>query len=185
MVEAMTTTAERAVSQTKEQIILEAKRIEESLLHSSKGHFVAASGWKNFHLWIGVPMVIMSSIAGAAALARFDTTNLIAGLLAITVAALSGVMTFLNPNERVSAHQAAGNAFDALLNKTRIFRVIDCWNTESDEILTERIKDLSTQKSRLNETSPQIPRWAYVLAKRGIEQGEATFRVDVETHAAP
>ena len=147
------TTAERPVSKTREQVIKEAKRIEESLLYSSKGHFAAASFWSNFHLFIGVPMVVMSTIAGASALSKLDPSFVVAGVLSIFVAALSGVVTFLNPNEKVSAHRNAGNCFDALLNKVRIFRAIECWGDETDEVLAERLKHHSGQKDHLNSLS--------------------------------
>lgn len=41
-----TTTAEKTVSKTKDEIIKEAQRIEESALYSAKGHFVAANFWQ-------------------------------------------------------------------------------------------------------------------------------------------
>ncbi len=75
----------------------EAKRIEEDSLHSSKGHFYAAQFWSKFHYSIGVPTVIMSAIAGASALSQFDNHNVIAGVLAIIVATLTALNTFMNP----------------------------------------------------------------------------------------
>ena len=42
------TTAERPVSRPKEEIIREAKRIEEGLLHSSKRHFSASYLWTTY-----------------------------------------------------------------------------------------------------------------------------------------
>lgn len=172
-------TAERLASKTRDEVIKEAKRIEEALLFSSKGHFSASHSWGNFHLWIGIPMVLLSAIAGAAALSRFDPDHIIAGILSIIVAALSGVATFLNPNEKVSAHLNAGNSYDSLMSQVRIFWAIDCWKGESDQVLTERLKFLSDQKDELNKKCPQIPRWAYQRAKKGIEAGEAKFSVDV------
>jgi len=172
------TTAERVASKTKEEVIKEAKRIEESLLNSSKGHFAAAHFWRNFHLWIGVPMVLLSAIAGASALSQLDPTHLVAGLFSIIVLALSGVATFLNPNEKVSAHLTAGNSYDSLMSGVRMFWAIDCWGTESDQVLTERLKHFSERKDNLNQTSLQIPRWAYRKAKRGIEAGEGAYNVD-------
>jgi hypothetical protein len=41
-----------------------------SVLYSAKGHFVAANFWTNFHLWIGIPMVLLAAIAGASALSQ-------------------------------------------------------------------------------------------------------------------
>lgn len=171
-------TAEKPVSKTKDEIIKEAKRIEESLLYSSKGHFAASNFWTNFHLWIGVPVVLLSAVAGASALSQFDPKHVVAGLISILVVALSGVMTFLNPNEKASTHLNAGNNYDSLMNKIRIFWSIDCWRDESEQVLTERLKYFSEQKDKLNQSSPQIPRWAYNIAKRGIKEGEGNYSVD-------
>jgi hypothetical protein len=178
-------TGERTASKAREEVIREAKRIEESLLHSSKGHYAAAHVWGNFHLWVGIPMVLFSTIAGAAALAKVDPEHLVAGTLSIIVAALSGVATFLNPNERVSAHLNAGNSYDSLMNKARIFWAIDCWREESDQVLTERLKHFSEQKDDLNRKCPQIPRWAYKKGKKGIEEGESKYLVDETKERRP
>lgn len=171
-------TAEKSISKTKNEIIKEAQRIEESALYSAKGHFVAANFWSNFHLWIGIPMVLLSAIAGASVLPQFDPKHIIAGGISIIVVALSSVMTFLNPNEKASAHLNAGNNYDSLQNKVRMFWSIDCWKEESEEVLTERLRYFSEQKDRLNQNSPQIPKWAYKRAKKGIEEGEADYKVD-------
>ena len=172
------TTAERPVSRPKEEVIREAKRIEESLLYSSKGHFAASHFWSKFHLWVGVPMVILSGVAGASALSKFDSGGTIAGLLSIVVVTLSSVMTFLNPNEKANAHLSAGNQYDALMNKVRMFWSIECWRNESDDVLAEKLAHLSDQKDKLNQDSPQIPRRAYNKARKGIQGGEAEYRVD-------
>ncbi|MDD3437568.1 MAG: SLATT domain-containing protein [Candidatus Gastranaerophilales bacterium] len=172
------TTAEKPVSKTKDEIIKEAKRVEECLLYSSKGHFAASYFWGNFHLWIGVPVVLLSAVAGASALSQFDPKHVIAGLISILVAALSGVMTFLNPNEKASVHLNAGNNYDSLMNKVRIFWSIDCWRDESEQVLTEKLKYISEQKDKLNQSCPQVPRWAYNIAKKGIRDGEGDYTID-------
>lgn len=173
-----TGTAEKPVSKTKDEIIKEAKRIEESSLFSAKGHFEAAKFWGNFHLFIGVPVVILSAIAGASALSQFDYSKAIAGFLSILVAALTSLMTFLNPNEKSSVHQEAGNNYDALQNKVRMFWSIDCWKEKSEDVLTEKLVQFSEHKNKLNLNSPLIPWFAYQSAKKGIERGEAEFKVD-------
>jgi hypothetical protein len=132
-------TAEQPISKTKEEIIKEAKRVEEALLYSSKGQFAASHFWSTFHLWIGIPMVVISGVAGASALASFDKDHLIAEVLSIIVAAPSGVMTFLNPHEKTAAHLNAGNHYDSLMNQVRIFWSIDCWRDESEQVLGEKL----------------------------------------------
>ena len=123
-------------------------------------------------------MVMLSGLAGAAALSKFDPQHFIAGSLSIIVAALSAVATFLNPNELISAHLSAGNSYDSLMNRVRMFRLIDCWREEAEEVLTERVKRFSEEKDELNSKSPQIGPWAYRKAKKGILAGEATYAVD-------
>jgi len=169
------TTAEQPISKAKLEIMKESQRIEESVLYSAKGHFAAAHTWANFHLIIGVPIVVLAAIAGSSFISN---NNVLAGILSLIVAVLSAVMTFLNPNERSSSHLNAGNSYDVLQNEVRIFRTIDCWREESEQILTERLKNYSGQKGKLNQGSPQIPWWAYQIAKRGIKSGEGSFEVD-------
>lgn len=174
-------TAEVEPSQTKDEIIKESKRIEESTLYSAKGHFVAARFWSYFHLIIGVPIVIISAVAGLSILSQIDKTKTISGILTISVTALSALMTFLNPNNKSNSHLNCGNSYDALNNKVRIFRTIDCWKEKSEDVLTEKLKYFSEQKDKLNTTSPQVPWFAYQLAKRQIASGQADFVVDKES----
>ncbi len=64
------------------------------------------------------------------------------------------------------------------MNSIRIFWSIDCWRDESEQVLTEKLKYFSEQKTKLNQTSLQIPRWAYNLGKRGIKNGEGDYEID-------
>ena len=72
----------------------------------------------------------------------------------------------------------AAHAFDKLNNDTRLFWSIECWQGSSDEVLTAQLRSLVERKNELNANSPQIPDWAYVKAKKGIEAGEANFQID-------
>jgi len=170
-------TTEKVVSQTKEEIIRESERIEEATLYSAKGHFAAAHLWSVCHIWLGMPTSVLAAVAAASAFLKSEK-NMVAGLISTLVAALSAVTTFLNPNARGAAHLKAGNSYDALHNKTRIFRTIECWSGESDTILTKKLKDFSEEKNKLNRESPQPSKWAYGIAKRGIAAGEADYTVD-------
>lgn len=177
------TTEEKPVSIALEGIVKEAKRIEENCLYTSRSHFVMAHLWTNFHLWIGVPTIILAAIAGAIAFAQFPGHNIIAGFLAIIIAILTGITTFLNPKERANIHLTAGNNYDSLLSRVRIFRTIDCWRENPEELLANRLRDFSEQRDRLNRDSPQPLKWAYKKAKKGIEEGEANYRVDKDEEA--
>jgi hypothetical protein len=172
-------TAERAVSRTHEEIVKEAARIEEASSLTSKAHFKAAEMWGWFHIALGLPTVIIAGVAGAAAFGKLDAGGTLAGYLSIAIVVLSSITTFLDPNKRASEHLNAGNKYDALLNKLRIFRTIECWE-EPDEVLSDRVKRYSDDKSALNQSCPQVSTTVYRLAKRGIQQGEANYSVDAE-----
>lgn len=178
----MAETSELPPSKVREEIIREAKRLEESTLFSMKGHHTAASGWSNRHLWLGLPVVVISALVGAATFSQYAETypevKVIAGLLSLAVAILSGITTFLNPNDRENSHLTAGHAFDKLNNDARLFWSVDCWQGDSDAVLTSQLKELVEQKNQLNANSPQVPNWAYRKAKAGIVAGEAKFEVD-------
>ena len=160
----------------KEKIIEEAKKIEEDSLYSSKGQYEAANSWSKVHLIIGIPTVILAAIAGASALSQFDNHNIIAGILAIIVAALSALSTFLNPNQKANSHHNAGIKYNSLKTRTRIFHEIDCNSDLSIKDLTEKLQELVKERDTLNQESPQISRRAYERAKKGIQAGEANYK---------
>lgn len=163
-----------------EPLVTEAKRIYEDSLYSAKGHFVAARLWGNVRWLLGIPMTLLSAIAGASALAQFGNHELIAGLLALIVASLAALNTFLNPNENARSHLDSGNRFNSLKNQTRMFYEIEVYSGESIQNLRVRLRELSQKRDELNSQSRQIPNRAYKLAKRGIEDGEALYSVDIE-----
>lgn len=174
-------TGEVTPPKTVQEIVKEAKRLEEATLFSAKGHFAAAQFWSKFHLGIGIPNAVMAGLAGAFALSTFAASlwvRTIAGGLSIVAAGLAAIQTFLNPNEKAAIHLSAGNNYDALNSEARIFWTVECWSGLSEQVLTERLKDLAHQKEKLNRGCPQIPSWAYERARKGIEAGEGAYTVD-------
>lgn len=129
-------------------------------------------------MWMGIPIVIIAAVAGTWALSQFSNYAVVVGVLSITVAVLTAITTFLNPRERANAHLSAGNNYDSLLTRVRMFWTIDCWGDDSEGLLATKLKDFSEQRDRLNRECPQVPRFAYVRAKKGIAEGEASYKVD-------
>ncbi len=164
----------------KDQLIREARRLEEDSLYSSKGHWEAAAWWSRVHLGLGLLATVLAGTAGAAALGDYAQW---AGGLALAGAAVTGIMTFLNPDQRAMLHQTAGNRFNSIKNRTRFFREIDIDLGRSEQELVEQLRQLRCEYERVRGDSPLIPRWAYCLAKQGIARGEATYDVDSDAMA--
>lgn len=153
----------------------EAERIEEDATYSSKSHFNAEDTWVRRHYWLGVPATALAAIAGAALVKSQPEW---ASALTLLASLLTGLMTFLKPNERAAMHRAAAGQFLALKNDARLFREVDLLQVHQLDELPGRLKALSATRNELNQKSPSIPRGAFVAARKGIEEGEATHKVD-------
>lgn len=161
----------------KDALEREAKRVEEDSIHSAKGHFNAADIWRIRHYWIGVPATILGGAAGAAAVKNFPE---IAVLLSLIATILTGLLTFLKPAERASAHKTAGDQFLALRNDARVFREIELIEQDDTRSAPDKLKALCQRRNELNQGSPDVPRKAFEQAKQGIVEGEATYKADKE-----
>jgi len=153
----------------------EAERLEEDAVYSSKGHFNAEDTWVRRNYWLGVPATVLGAIAGATLIKSQPEWATAFTLLA---SLLTGLMTFLKPNERAAMHRAAASQFLALRNDARFFREIDLLQSDSQNELTQNLKALSAMRNELNQKSPSIPRRAFIAARKGIEEGEAIHKVD-------
>jgi hypothetical protein len=154
------------------EIIKEADRINEDSEHSAKSHFEAARIWGNFNLCIGVPATILAAAAGISKIPNYNT------LFAIIAAILAGLMTFLNPTGKATKHHNAGTQYNALRNDTRIFINITCRDQIGIEETRKQLEKLNRRRNTLNTKSPRIPRWAYLIGKKRIREGEAKYRID-------
>ncbi|RXZ64245.1 SLATT domain-containing protein [Pelagerythrobacter rhizovicinus] len=161
-------------------MLAEARKLAVDVLYSEKGHFAAASAWRRRNYWLGIPAALIGAAAGATILASADPV--VSGILALAGAAITALMTFLNPSERAAQHQRAGVAYAQLRRKVRQFAQIDMAGMESAALratltaLTEEVG--STQGEAL-----AIPSAAYRAAMKSIESGSADY-TDQELDAA-
>jgi hypothetical protein len=92
----------------------------------------------------------------------------------------------LKPTEKENAHLTAAHAYNRLNNATRMFWSIECWSANAtEESMAAKLNDLVAQKDNLNQDSPQVPPWAWAMAKERIANGEATYAVDKAKPSAP
>ncbi|PXA04626.1 hypothetical protein DDZ13_05490 [Coraliomargarita sinensis] len=163
------------MSEIIEELKKESLRIEEDVTYSGKRHFNAASRWEGYHNKLGIPSTALSAIAGLSAFADFPT---LAGIIAISTAAVTAVFTFLKTDERASKHRAVGNGYFSLKNDARIFRNIECTATSDLDQLKTRIVELSDRRNELNEQAPETSDKDFQTARDGIEGGEQEYQAD-------
>jgi hypothetical protein len=167
--------------QIAENIIKEAQRIEEDTEHSAKGHLNASQMWGHVHYFLGIPMTLIAAVAGAQALN--DNPAWAAGL-ALIAAALGGIQTFINAEQKSSAHRESGNHYLTLRNNTRYFREVEFLQMDNKQA-TKKIKTFSDERNALNESSLAIPRCSWLTAKKDIDAGYSQYRADRQDEAQP
>jgi hypothetical protein len=153
----------------------ELERVEEDCIHSGKSHFNAHARWSCYHYWLGIPAVVLSSIAG---LAFFKDFPEFGGALSAIVAVLTALSTFLKPSERAAAHKGAGDQYLSLRNDARVFREIKLTHVCDAQSAIDGLTEFSTRRNELNQASPQFSNSDFVKARAGIEAGEAAHVVD-------
>lgn len=153
----------------------ELERIEEDCIHSGKAQFNAGVRWSRYHLFLGVPAVILSGLAGTA---FFKDQPEIAGIMSTVVAILTALSTFLKPSERASSHKSSGDQYLTLRNDARVLRTIKLAAACDDAAAIANLDEITKRRNELNQASAQASRSDFEKARKGIDEGEAAHRVD-------
>ncbi len=161
------------------KLSIEAARIEEDAEHSYKGQYNASYRWGHYHLYLGLSSAVIAASSGTVA---FNNYPKFAGGLALLSMAFTTVLTFLKPSERSEFHQVAAGHYQSLRNQARIFREIEMNNRTSSEEpeMKSRLLNLAKLRDDLNQSSPVISRCDYELAKKDIDGGRASYKIDKE-----
>lgn len=131
------------------------------------GHYITSSIYGYVNFWLGVLNTVLSTIAGASALSQLGVSNSITGVLAILVAILSALLTFLNPGERGRFHHEAGVKFEPLYVRVSELRDILSDESVSVEVTGKELGALEKKYSELREAYP-LPNWSWLLTQRLI-----------------
>jgi len=153
----------------------ELERIEEDCIHSGKAQFNAGVRWSRYHLLLGVPAVILSALAGAAFFRDYPE---IAGAMSTVVAILTALSTFLKPAERAASHKGSGDQYLALRNDARVLRTIKLDGACDEGAAIGNLDEITKRRNELNQASAQPTRRDFEKARKGIDEGEATHRID-------
>jgi hypothetical protein len=163
------------VLDAKAAIRAELERIEEDCIHSGKAQFNAGVRWSRYHLFLGVPSVILSGLAGTA---FFKDQPEVAGIMSTMVAILTALSTFLKPSERASSHKGSGDQYLTLRNDARVLRTIKLDAACDETAAIGNLDEITKRRNELNQASAQASRMDFEQARKGIDEGEAAHRVD-------
>lgn len=149
----------------------ELDRNYEDCEYSSKGHFESAKYWRYINYCL-----MFSSIA-TLFLPVIDNSCL-GQILTFLSGFITVILIFLNPQEKYLNHQNFGNKFLSLKNEIRVIRNIDVKNQEIEKLRNKLIEIISS-KSMLNDHAPPIGCLGYRSAKKQIEEYKNnTYNID-------
>ncbi len=150
----------------------EARKLAVDVLYSEKGHFLAARSWRAWHYGLGVPAALIGAGAGASILGQAPI--LVPGLLTLLAAALTALITFLNPSDRAAQHDRAGVEYARLRRTIRQFVQID-FATDSDGELRRNLDSLTERVATVQGDAPPISAGAHRAALASIKAGSADY----------
>ncbi|MBM7424324.1 SLATT domain-containing protein [Spongiibacter marinus] len=149
-------------------------RLEEDCQHSAKGHYAASEIWGVAHYIVGLPATVLAAVAGHQAL---NSNEQLAGSIALLAAAITAVLTFLDPASKRQSHLSSANQYNTLEKACRLIRTVKSLTQGHSGCLSE-FEKLAEERKHLNLSSPHIPSVAYVIGKRRITKGQTKYRVD-------
>lgn len=136
-----------------EQLGRRAREVYDVAMWEADFHKAAADYWSAVHYGLGLPTVVLSAVASTSALADFDKSNVVAAALALIVAVLAALTTFLNPNKTAESHLTASGQFRTLGYSAQSFDR-DLSPSLTDARAKTGIHALEDERNRLIRESP-------------------------------
>src|SRR6266436_1197037 len=79
----------------------EATFMRNAALEAAERNYAAETPWYFMINWLGIPSTVSSAVAGAAAFSKIEASYFVAGVISITVAILTSLITFLDPSKEL------------------------------------------------------------------------------------
>jgi hypothetical protein len=159
-------------------IVKEAKRIEEDTMFSSKEHFIVGHYFRIFNILLSGSSAVAAVVVGTSIMTRADPQGTLTGVLALYVAISSILVLFFKPHDNSLSHKSAGNEYKSIRNEARRLSEIDSISDVTNEELRKSLNILVEKQTRANQCYSLLPDWAHKMAKKRIDEGEATYKVD-------
>ena len=122
---------------------------------SQVANYKAANYFSKLHIRLGIPAIVLSSIAGTSILANsgsdFSVINsILLGFISVISAVLAGLQTFLNYGDRASKHRLVASEYGSVKRHIQEILIKDIISDQDITSIRERMDILSKE-------SPEIP----------------------------
>ncbi len=126
---------------------------------SQRVHYVCASHFSELNLWLGIPSIALSAIAGTAVFTslQYEAAPLIkigVGLVAIGAAVFASLQTFLAYSPRADRHREAGAGYGSLRRSFEHLKTFPPAEVSAMEATFSRLK---VEMDQLAKSAPEVP----------------------------
>jgi hypothetical protein len=135
---------------------------------NQKANYALAIKNNKYHYWIGLPAIILTTIAGVTLLAEVEEPRIriIVGIVGIIAAILSVIQTFYSHAKRAENHRFVASQLVHIRRDIEIFeRFVPDRKSEREQ----RIREIDERISQIEEDSPAInvitgtKKWPWIL----------------------
>lgn len=142
-------------------------------------HYEAGRRFGHLHLWLGLPVVALTTIVGTSVFATLQESThtsiqIAVGLLSVTSAVLAGLQTFLGYATAAEKHRIAGARFASLKHQIELLATLP---PPDEQQLRDALADIEKQWSTFREDSPNIPGriWRRIENSLTLEEHEKRY----------
>jgi hypothetical protein len=127
-------------------------------------YYEAARLFSSRHLWLGFPVIILSTAVGTTVFATLQKSaqtadvswlRILVGLVSVAAAVLASLQTFLRPSEVAEKHRVAGARCAAIKHEIELIMAMP---PASEDQLREKLSEINQCWEKLREESPNIPK---------------------------
>lgn len=163
------------------ELVREARRIEEDVLHSGAQHFAAGQRWRARAFWLGLPATLGIAVtsAGAGLSVLVGGVSWLTAGLAFAVALAVAARDFIGADAKATAHSAKGARYFAVRDDARRFANVEADGPRSVDALTDRLVTLAERQKSLRDEEPrEVDGDLRDKVRKGIEDGDYLHQVD-------
>jgi len=137
-------------------------------------YYLEAERYKRWHLWLGVPAVIFSTVVGTAVFATLEnqsvgiSARVIVALVSIAAAVLAGLQTFLRLSESAAAHGQSGDWYAAIKRDIEQLRALRRDERGHAKTCTDALRK---EMNKVGQKSPELREtfWMDIAKRYGID----------------
>lgn len=152
-----------------EVIFTETAEIEYEAAIAATAHYRSGRTWAQVNLMLGIPTSMLAAISGVSAVT--EQNIYLTGGMAILVACLTSINTFLNPGEALNSHRKAKTIYDNIRREASLLKDVDVLlaktgGQDRTQELVDSLRGLANRLGSADQESPSVFARALKIAKK-------------------